>query len=172
MARLIAVLYLVTILIAQSGGSYLFISGLQHQLKKQAHDKISEGLTNEQLVVIKANEATSLIWTEDDEFQWQGIMFDIVYTEVHDGIIWYYCYQDENETKLLALWENYLQSQPVEEDMGFISSMGWVFGSYINSNVLSTNDISSIDITFLYPKLICQVIQMTYQPDTPPPQFG
>lgn len=173
MPRLIAILFFVIILIIQSGGSMLLMTGLQYHLKNKAHDKINAGLTSDQLVLIKAGEATSLHWTEDDEFQWQGIMFDVVYTEVHDGEVWYYCYQDEDETSLLAFWENYLHAQPQgEEDFGFITSMGWLFGSYLHAQAQVSLDLRPTILIRHYPSVDLLPLQLAYRPDTPPPQLS
>lgn len=173
MARVFASISLVLILIVQSGGSYLLIKGLQYRLKDAAHKEINAGLTSDQLIIIKSDQATSMIWTEDDEFQWNGLMFDIVYTEEHDGVIWYYCYQDEDETKLLAFWESYLHSQPKDDNhLSFVSSLEWLFGNYLTTDpfiefqrpyALADNFTSTLS---------CQPLRMTYLPDTPPPQFS
>ena len=173
MARLSAAISLIIILIAQSGGSYLLIRGLQLRLKNEAHAKINEGLTHDQLIVIKADEATSLIWTEDDEFQWKGIMFDVVYTEIHDSVIWYYCYQDEDETELMALWDRYLHSQPDEDSHPtLISSLKWLFGSYIYAESrVALSDQAHLSDQFL-PVLVCRLLQMPHAPDSPPPQYS
>lgn len=170
MARVFASISLVLILIIQSGGSYLLIKGLQYRLKHAAHEEINKGLTKDQLVIIKSNEASSMIWTEEDEFQLNGIMFDIVYTEQHDGITWYYCYQDEDETELLAFWESYLQSQPDDErHMSFTTSIGWLFGTYLNSDPSVHLQSPYSLVENLTASLSCQLQHIAYQPDTPPP---
>ncbi|MEQ9300528.1 MAG: hypothetical protein RIF33_18290 [Cyclobacteriaceae bacterium] len=173
MARVFASISLVLILIIQSGGSYLLIKGLQYRLKEVAHEEISAGLTSDQLIIIKSDQATSMIWTEDDEFQWNGLMFDIVYTEEHGGVTWYYCYQDEDETKLLAFWESYLQSQPKDDShLSFISSLEWLFGNYLTSDPFDDIQSRYTLAENFTPALSCQLRYMAYLPDTPPPQFS
>lgn len=173
MARVFASISLVLILIIQSGGSYLLIKGLQYRLKDAAHEEINAGLTSDQLIIIKSDEATSMIWTEDDEFQWNGLMFDIVYTEEHDGVTWYYCYQDEDETKLLAFWENYLQSQPKDDShLSFVSSLEWLFGNYLTSDPFDNIQSPYALMENFTPVLSCQLRHMAYLPDTPPPQLS
>lgn len=55
-------------------------------------------------------------WHEDHEFRYRGQMYDVIRKEVKGNQIWYYCYWDKAETKLLNNLSKYvssfLQQQP------------------------------------------------------------
>lgn len=58
-------------------------------------------------------------WHEEHEFRYRGQMYDVIRKEHHGNQIWYYCYWDKAETKLLNnlshYVNNYLQQKPDQQ---------------------------------------------------------
>ena len=71
----------------------------------QAVDKLMDkGVDEHQLVVLKiplsVEEHGDFERTEENEFKYQGKMYDVARSEKHGSVTWYWCMWDEDETAL------------------------------------------------------------------------
>jgi hypothetical protein len=71
----------------------------------QAVEKLmDEGLDEHKLIVLKiplsVEEHGDFERTEENEFKYQGRMYDVARSEKHGSVTWYWCMWDEDETEL------------------------------------------------------------------------
>lgn len=92
---------------------YSIKSSVKEQLK---------GTHDEETTIIKLSKVSdypSLKWHESEEFEYRGQMYDVIKKEDHGDAIWYYCYWDKAETKLLndlsKYVTDYLQQHPKDQ---------------------------------------------------------
>lgn len=79
---------------------------------------MTEGLSSDQLVLIKLSQAdskTQLDWKHSKEFEYQGQMYDVVRSEVKNDCIYYWCWWDHKETSLNKTL-NALSTKAAEKD--------------------------------------------------------
>lgn len=79
---------------------------LQYQIKKTKHKikyHVIEKAPLQSLVLLKftKKETISLLkWQHDKEFEFCEVMYDVVKEELHGDSVFYYCWQDNEETQL------------------------------------------------------------------------
>lgn len=84
----------------------LSMYGWLHQrrkaVRKEVKHQIIAGLERSELVLLSftASELKELKWEHSKEFEFEGEMYDIVETEVIDGVTYYWCWSDDEETAL------------------------------------------------------------------------
>lgn len=94
------------LLICSLVGPYLGISlYLKHEkkmIKREIKHKIIEGIDRSELVKLSfsPNEENQLRWEHSKEFEFKGEMYDVVEKETIDGKTVYWCWWDNEETKL------------------------------------------------------------------------
>lgn len=87
----------------------------EHQLKEAASSKISTIGSDDSLVLLKIPFETEQNKTvfkrfHSREFRYRGFMYDVARSEVHGNETWYWCIQDEHETKLMEKKEAYFSN--------------------------------------------------------------
>jgi hypothetical protein len=72
-------------------------------VRKEVKRKIIAGLDRDDLFLVALTQEESQIelrWEHSKEFEYKGQMYDIVETEWKDGVIYYWCWWDHEETSL------------------------------------------------------------------------
>jgi hypothetical protein len=102
--RAIAIAFLIIFTFSMVG-FFLVFKIQQYQVRKEIKHLIKNGLPETQLVQININSRnqSELKWEDENEFRYQGAMYDVVRIEKKDdSTIIYYCVSDEQETILFA----------------------------------------------------------------------
>jgi hypothetical protein len=95
---------LLLVLVFQLVGGYILFKIWQRQMKTQAKQQILAGLPPQSLnlLIISPSQQKTLEWEDEREFRYQGNWYDVVRTETHDSLTYYYCYLDTQETQLIT----------------------------------------------------------------------
>jgi hypothetical protein len=75
----------------------------KYQIRKEVKGNLLAEMNMEELVLLKFSEneiQTQLFWENPKEFEYKDQMYDVVKTDVKNGITYYYCWPDDKETKL------------------------------------------------------------------------
>jgi hypothetical protein len=98
-------------------GHYLVFRQMQETLREDVKERIKSHVPDNELSLVKIKAAeendpnSGFKKTEDAEFRWQGTMFDIVRSEKHGDITWYYCISDKQETGLFTNLDKQVKDQ-------------------------------------------------------------
>ncbi len=133
--RLLAAgLLLILMLHPQAWNSWALL--LRAKIKSEVHRMQISGHLEKDLPVLikiplssmKGEASVSLIWTEADEFRYQGQMYDVLREEVHGDTLWYYCHHDKAETDLLdGIFEEIQADTPAMASAHFKWTPGFLF---------------------------------------------
>jgi len=94
---------LITVLLAPSSVTYMWLQYKKNMTKKQVDKNIQAGINKEKLVLLKFTEEeaeTELRWEHSREFEYHHQMFDIVESKIVGDSIYYWCWWDIAETML------------------------------------------------------------------------
>lgn len=100
--KLTGILLLICLL-APVIGIYGWLQHKRYVVKKEVKRQIIAGMDREELVLLKftGEEIETLLkWEDDEEFEYQGQMYDVVEVIEKDGMIHYWCWKDDEETLL------------------------------------------------------------------------
>lgn len=120
MKRALTILLLITFVYNFLGTGFVYNVWL-YSIKENVKEQIERGIDGERTIVKvpkswSENPPENFKWHEDQEFEYRGQMYDIIRQETRGNEIWYYCYWDEAETKLLnnlsKYVSNYLHQHP------------------------------------------------------------
>ena len=103
MKRKVVSLLLLFCLVAPVVATFTFLQYQKMQVKREVKWKMITGIDKNELVLLKfTNEETQteLRWEHSKEFEYKGQMYDIVETSIQEGTIYYWCWLDDEETKL------------------------------------------------------------------------
>ena len=107
MRRLLSIIIIILFLYNTVGYLALFKS-LQYGIKKEIKTRIKRKLDDSDLMLIKfpshpnKQQQKLFHWKEENEFVYEGNMYDVVRQySIHDTI-YFYCIKDSNETELFA----------------------------------------------------------------------
>ncbi len=95
-------------------GFYLNFEVEQYQIKEEIKEKIVNNLPEKELTLVKISsiENKKITWMEDGkEFRYKGNMFDVVRIKTGADTIYYYCFDDENESKLFVNLDKLVKEQ-------------------------------------------------------------
>jgi hypothetical protein len=89
-------------------------------------------------------------WEEDDEFMFDGAMYDVVGREVHGIVVTFHCISDQRETKLAAQANAIDQvNGPAQTPQTNSKALAkFVSGKYLRENAVAMNASTPIDIGF------------------------
>ncbi len=82
---------------------FIFLQYQKKELKKSIKHQINQGISIEELVLIKLSKKdihTKLNWETFDEFEYQGALYDVVKTKSTSDSVYYYCWLDNEELVL------------------------------------------------------------------------
>lgn len=84
-------------------GAFTWVGFRKAIVRREVRKRLSAGVEADRLVVFKfkKEEADSFLrWEHPGEFEYYGQMYDVVETWTHGDMVYYRCWQDEEETKL------------------------------------------------------------------------
>lgn len=123
MKQLTTILLLITLIFNFLGVGFVYNIWL-YSVKKEVKEKLESNFPEEKKVIKvpsswAENPPEEFKWHEPHEFEYRGQMYDIIHQETHGDTIWYYCYWDQAETKLLndlaEYVSNYLQQDQAKQ---------------------------------------------------------
>lgn len=145
---------------------------LRYELKEK-----KSGLSDrDDLVLLKFDKKSfrKLRWEKEDEFEYEGQMYDVLESEEKGDSVFYRCFRDNKETKLIKRFEN-LAYQAFQRDTPPFNNQYrgidfqkpvYLFESTSQSFAKSCNfQITAIDYQHNYESV-------RYKPPTPPPRQG
>lgn len=105
----IAAIILLFVFAFNLGGFFLVFKIKQYYVRQEIKHRIKQGVPDDELILITVTPAIQhkleweFEWEDEKEFRYEGMMYDVVKTEVIDETtIAYYCISDEQETTLFA----------------------------------------------------------------------
>ena len=117
MKKLISIALILTI-VAPFWISYSIIQYQKYSVKKEIKEQIIIGLDKNDLVLLRFSklEADSkLEWEHSKEFEYLGVMYDVVETLAKNDSVYYWCWKDSKETEL-NIKLNYLVEKTAGSD--------------------------------------------------------
>ena len=174
MKKLISIALVLSI-IAPFWISYSVIQFQKYSVKKEIKKQIINGLDINDLVLLKfSNEETKskLKWEHGKEFEYNDVMYDIVKTETKNDSVYYWCWEDTEETELNIKLNNLVEKaagsdksskENLKRLSNFFSSL---YFSYKNPFDLDRNKNSS-EFSSRY---LNYYSSQTPAPLTPPPK--
>ncbi len=81
-------------------------------------------------------------WTDDEEFMYDKIMYDVICEKITDDVIYLYCIQDENETALYSYFNEFLDNLTEEDPdkLKDITSINNFFSQFYSNSLIAEND--------------------------------
>jgi hypothetical protein len=156
---------------------YTYFSWQEQILEQTVEQRMKSNIGCEHLVILgfSLRDARALRWEDGHEFEYQGMMYDVMAHETFGDSIYYHCWPDHEESKLkkdlyrtlaLDLGENPVRKQKESRFFSF-------FKSLINSQPTETlirleYRADSNVPTHGQPPYTSQSIR----PPTPPPKFS
>lgn len=171
----IKAIFLVIVLVFPFWGFYFFLNHEIHQTRKQVKRYIISGLDKEQLckLTFSINGVNNLIkWKHNKEFEYKNVMYDIVFKETHNDSISYWCWKDNEETKLRYSLDKLVARTMNDNDSKSSQSQrinDFLKILYYYSFSNSKNEINGI-LKFNYPELSDNYISVVLNPHSPPPK--
>ena len=101
--RKVSAILFILILIIPFAGSYWWFRYAQKTIRQEVKQEIVGKIADDELVKLTftASELEFVVhWIHDDEFEFQGVMYDVVRSESKNDTTILWCYQDNKETKL------------------------------------------------------------------------
>ncbi|MDP4116940.1 MAG: hypothetical protein Q8903_12440 [Bacteroidota bacterium] len=128
MKKLLSIL-LIIFLVINSCGYIVLFQQMQFEAKREIKERIFRGISPEDAIhfSFSQNEFSKLKFTEEDEFEYDGKMFDIVKSEFKNGKHSIYCLNDEKEEQLVKAFQrdndNHKAKTPSQNSLRIISSI-------------------------------------------------
>ena len=132
---------------------------------------IGAGVPQHRQVVLSfdKNEFSRIEWKDDDEFRFEGKLFDVIRTEIKGDSVYVYCVYDEDDTFLYVVLDNLIEDDkddPTETDTSGGSLSQYYFCGDFNLNLDSPG---SEDKIFFCPGI--NPLEGEYLITTPPPRL-
>ena len=177
MKRKVVSLLLLFCLVTPVAATFTFLQYQKMQVKHEVKWKMIAGIDKNELVLLKfTNEEiqTELRWEHSKEFEYKGQMYDIVETSIQEDTFYYWCWLDEEETKLnkqlKELVSNVLGNKPQRQDKK--NQLAEFFKKLFHENQkpqTSTTIIKTSIKHFLYSEYFTSIY---HKPPLPPPRYS
>lgn len=175
----IAILVLMIALIVNICGMYFIIESVRFSVKKEIKRKIKLGVPENELHQLKFLKTdiesgnAELKWLEDNEFSFQGKMYDVVRTLDDGPYIIYYCINDFQEEQLFASLDNMICKQLTENGQAKAKSR-LLQRLLIHEAVADICKKIPLDhhFTTIGTKPLFSIQEVIIDIPTPPPQFA
>ena len=173
MKKTISILLIFTLLTPY----WLFVSLLQfekHIIKNEIKKSIISGLDRNELVLIKTSlhdNSLQIRWEDSKEFEYADEMYDVIESEIKNDSVYYWCWKDNEETKLNrqlnTLVQKASESNPVHKNKS--EQLLNLLYSYFNNSISHNNYYNnSVDKVFIY--WFNNYNPQSIIPETPPPK--
>lgn len=155
-------------------GYFIIFNTLQYQAKTEIKRSIKNNLPQNKLTVIAVpiKEIPGLDWYEDNqEFRYQGKMYDIVRSETKNNIRYYYCINDTQEDDLFASLGEHISkhvNQDVSHNKNTKNVIQKVIKDYYFEQCLRAPGIFSIRLQYAHTTSIYCCFSLTI--NSPPPK--
>ena len=169
----VAGIFLLFCLVAPIPATFTFLHYQKKQIKKEIKRQIIIGINKEELVLLKfaKNESETLLhWKHSKEFEYDGQMYDIVETENRGDTTCYWCWLDNEETKLNKQLDELLASALGKDTKNIEHKDRLVF--FLKSLFFSEYegwDIYSFQSALMFYPYIYNYNKISYPPPVPPP---
>jgi hypothetical protein len=105
-------LFFLFIFLFNSLGFFFVFKFNQYELHKDARAQVLAQMPNTQLICIPVTKPCQVSWTEENEFSWNGNLYDVVRSEKKsDGTMNYYCLNDSKEEELFSKLDDHLSNE-------------------------------------------------------------
>ncbi len=162
--------------IAPVATTYFILRNQKKIIKKEIKRKIIAGIAKEELVLLKFTEQEKqekLKWEHSKEFEFNGNMYDVVDNEIKGDTTIYWCWLDDEETKLnkqlselvsRALGNNPKNKENQKRLNNFFNSL-----FYSESKEKIAISVLEINCKCVYTQKFIQFV--SYSPLDPPPKM-
>lgn len=168
------------LLLIVSHGSLQFMMFKFYQAKYKSDivNIMMNGRSNSDLITFKFKKndfkknTNQMQWTDDEEFMYNKIMYDVINKKVIDDIIYLSCIQDDNETVLYSYFNEFLDNLSEEDPdkLKDITSIN-IFLSQLYSNSISSEDVSVLELNKNhFANLTTNTLEREEPLITPPPR--
>jgi len=170
MRKILSIL-LVFVLFYSVIGFYLNFKIEQYWIKKEIKHKILNNLSETELTLIKISSGNcrEIKWMEEGrEFRYNGNMYDVVKTKTINDTTYYYCFNDENESKLLSHLDNLVKEQTGNSKSRTIQKkqvINYFFQQVLFAQFINMKSIFYIDFLSDYKSVIKDIL-------FPPPKIS
>jgi len=89
----------------------LWLNFQKSEVRERVKHQILSGIDKEELVLMKfLSDMTEqqVEWEGDDEFEFEGVMYDVVATQIKGDTTYYWCWKDNEETQLARKMDHLL----------------------------------------------------------------
>jgi len=151
---------------------------LQHQknlVKKDVARQINEGMAKEELTRLQFTldeVQTKVIWRSKQEFEYNHQLYDIVETMVEGDTVFYWCWPDQDETKLEKGIQQVIAQALGRKEKGLVNLDLLIsfFRPRVFLSALSLNLPEPYFLACLWPSLSSKLSSFNLQPPSPPPR--
>lgn len=147
-------------------------------IKREIKHKIIAGIDKNELVKLEFgyDELKNLRWEHSKEFEYNGEMYDIVETEIKKEKVIYYCWWDNEETKLNRQLNNLLNiawSEHSNDPNSPLKTIKLVFGEWLHNHfesLICKNHLTSLEKNETY--FLQKKYETKFQEFCPPPKLN
>lgn len=155
--------------------TYTYLHITKQKIRKDVKHKILGKLEKENLILLNFTraEAENLEWKHSREFEFQGQMYDIIRKETHGENISFWCWNDNEETKINKQINSLLafvlgnDQQNKENQKRLINYYNSLFFSEIPSYNLTV-----LQSEYKYHILKIECHNLSNSPPSPPPEIA
>jgi len=174
--RIMSFLFLF-ILLAPVFVSYFWLQYQKSMVKHEVKWRIIDGIDKDKLVVLKFSKSEfqkNLHWKHTKEFEYNFKMYDIVESMIIKDSVYYYCWYDNEETKLnhqltelvsKAYNSNPLKNESQKKIYSFFKNL--YFSNAFDWKMMPQKTEKRTKSIFLV-----SFTSINFPPPTPPPQFS
>lgn len=157
--------------------SYSVIQYQKYSVKKEIKKQIINGMDKNDLVQFRFSKKvaeTKLEWEHSKEFEYSGVMYDVVESVKKNDSVYYWCWEDDEETKLNqklnALVEktagpDKIKNENLKQLSNFLSTL---YNSFNNPFSFDCDNDSSNSLSYYF----ALYLSLTIEPQTPPPKHS
>jgi hypothetical protein len=168
-------IFLFVCLLAPSAGTYIWLQYEKKMTKKEVKRMMISGIDKKELVFFKFSkeDTKKLDWKHSKEFKYNEQMYDVVESEIKGDSIAYWCWWDNEETKLNAQLKSLVEkdfgnnTQNKEKQKKLLDFFKTLY--YVQHSELDKNKSSLNKSEFSY---IRNYISYAYFPPVPPPEIN
>jgi hypothetical protein len=178
MGKRILVILTILIFLFNSIGYFVVFKCVQFNIKTDIKNTIKSRLDLKDLILIKipgksGNSDNKLIrWKEENEFWFEGSLYDVARQEIKGDTIYYYCINDSRETQLFTGLDKQVDEQL--NNPARTNQYGKVFKFFKDHTYLFFGSLFPVFYTDTNPlNNLTNIHYLSYLPDTdsPPPEY-
>ncbi|MCB9230792.1 MAG: hypothetical protein H6581_03980 [Bacteroidia bacterium] len=154
---------------------YGFFQLRKTNIHQEIKERMMEGIDREELFLLKFSPETAekqLRWENPHEFSYQGRMYDVVESEVRDGMVFYWCLMDHVETRLEKQLHN-LISFALQNDAPNRDTQSHIFQFFKSFyfNETNSDDFALVFDNKWIESVLFNYSMVEFNPPSPPPEL-